>query len=134
MGRKALLIGAMVALCAGGVQGKACNDITFPDQVQVDGSTLMLNGLGLRLATMLKVKVYVEALYVTKTSSDPNGILGANAPYELVLQFVRNVGADDVRKGWEEGFEKNAKAQLPALKERIAMVNGWMADIASGQR
>jgi Chalcone isomerase-like len=47
---------------------------------------------------------------------------------------VRNVGADDLRKGWSEGFEKNAKDQLPALKERIAELNGWMTDVKSGQR
>jgi hypothetical protein len=50
------------------------------------------------------------------------------------MQFVRDVGADDLRKGWEEGFEKNAKGQLPALKDRIAKLNGWMADMKSGQK
>ena len=44
------------------------------------------------------------------------------------------MGAGDIRKGWDEGFEKNAKGQLPALKDRIAMLNGWMADVKSGQR
>ena len=96
--------------------------VNFPDQAQVEGSNLTLNGLGLRKATALKINVYVAALYVSKTSSDPNALLGPNAPSELILQFVRNVGADDLRNGWSEGFEKNAKDQLPALKERIAMV------------
>ena len=97
-------------------------------------ATLTLNGLGLRQATMFKVNVYVAGLYVAKTSSDANAILGSNAPKELILQFVRDVGASDISKGWEEGFEKNSKAQLPALKDRIAMLTGWMADMKSGQR
>ena len=134
MKRNVLLIGAIAVLGAGGAYGKECKGVSFPDQAQVDGSALTLNGLGLRQATMLKVNVYVGALYVAKTSSDANAILGANSSYELVLQFVRDVGAGDVRKGWEEGFEKNAKAQLPALKDRIAMLNGWMADVKTGQR
>ena len=71
---------------------------------------------------------------MAKTSSDPNALLGSNTPSELILQFVRNVGADDLRKGWSEGFEKNAKDQLPALKDRIAMLNGWMADVKTGER
>jgi hypothetical protein len=124
----------VAALSTGIAQGKECNGVSFPDQLQVEGSSLSLNGLGLRLATMLKVKVYVAALYVAKTSSDPGALLASSAPSELILQFVRDVGADDIRKGWEEGFEKNSKAQLPALKERIAMLNGWMADVKSGQR
>jgi hypothetical protein len=128
------MIFAIAALSAGIAQGKECKGITFPDQAQVEGTALTLNGLGLRQATMFKVNVYVGALYVTRTSTDPNAILGSDAPYELILHFVRDVGAGDISKGWEEGFEKNAKAQLPALKERIAMLTGWMADVKSGQR
>jgi Chalcone isomerase-like len=124
----------VVALGIGVAEGKECKGVTFPDQAQVEGSDLILNGLGLRQATALKVNVYVAALYVTKTSTDPMALRGANTPSELILQFVRNVGADDLRKGWNEGFEKNSKEQLPALKERIAMLNGWMADVKSGER
>jgi hypothetical protein len=133
---KRMLLPALViaALGAGIAQGKECKGVTFPDQAQVDGSNLALNGLGLRQATAFKVNVYVAALYVAKTSTDPNALLAANTPYQLILQFVRNVGADDVRKGWSEGFEKNAKDQLPALKDRIAMVNSWMADVKTGER
>jgi hypothetical protein len=122
------VLGANVA------QAKECKGVNFPDQAQVEGSNLTLNGLGLRQATMFKVNVYVAALYVAKTSSDPNALLGSNTPSELILQFVRDVGADDLRKGWQEGFEKNSGTQLPALKERIAMLNGWMGDVKTGQR
>jgi chalcone isomerase-like protein len=124
----------VAALGTGIAQGKECKGVNFPDQAQVEGSNLTLNGLGLRQATAFKVNVYVAALYVAKTSSDPNTLLGSNTPSELILQFVRNVGADDLRKGWSEGFEKNSKDQLPALKERIAMLNGWMADVKTGER
>ena len=102
--------------------------------MKVESADLSLNGLGLRQATAFKVNVYVAALYVAKTSTDPAALLTGNTPSELILQFVRSVGADDLRKGWSEGFEKNAKAQLPALSERIAMLNGWMADVRSGER
>ena len=134
MKRTLLVVGVMAALGAGVAQGKDCKGVTFPDQATVEGIPLALNGLGLRQATAFKVNVYVGALYVAKTSSDPNALLGSNAPYELVLQFVRNVDAGDITKGWDEGFEKNAKAQLPALKERIATFNSWMGDVKSGQK
>lgn len=124
----------IMALSTGVAQAKECKGVNFPDQAQVEGSSLTLNGLGLRQATAFKVNVYVAALYVDKKSSDPNALLGSNAPSELILQFVRNVGADDLRKGWSEGFEKNSKDQLPALKDRIAMLNGWMADVKTGER
>ena len=123
-----------VALGTGTAHGKECKGVNFPDQAQVEGSTLTLNGLGLRQATAFKINVYVAALYVAKTSGDPKALLGSNTQSELILQFVRSVGADDLRKGWSEGFEKNSKEQLPALKERIAMLNGWMADVKTGER
>ena len=133
---KGILLPALMVATLGMdvAQGKECRGINFPDQVQVDGSSLMLNGLGMRQATALKVNVYVAALYVAKPSSDANALLASTAPSQLVLQFVRNVGADDLRKGWSEGFEKNAKDQIPALKERIAELNGWMADVKTGDR
>ncbi len=128
------IIGSLIAMGTDIAQAKECKGVNFPDQAQVEGSNLMLNGLGLRQATMLKVSVYVAALYTAKPSADPNAILGSDSPKELILQFVRDVGADDLRKGWEEGFEKNAKGQLPALKERIETFKGWTADIKTGQR
>ncbi len=135
-GTKRILVQAFLFLASGAsvAHGKECNGIDFPDHAQVDGSNLTLNGLGLRLATAFKVKVYVAALYLPKTATDPNAVLASNAPNELILQFLRNVSADDLRGAWSEGFEKNAKDQLPALKERIATLNSWMADVKTGER
>ena len=134
MRRNLLLLATIATLGTGIADAKQCQGVNFPDQVQVDGTTLALNGLGLRLATMLKVKVYVAALYVAKTSGDANALLGANTPSQLVLQFVRDVDASDLTKAWTEGFEKSAKGQLPALKDRIATLNGWMTEMKTGQR
>jgi len=133
---KRVLLSALVSvtLGAGVAQGKECKGVSFPEQAQVEGTNLTLNGLGLRQATAFKVNVYVAALYVTKSSNDANTLLGATGASELILQFVRNVGADDLRKGWSEGFEKNSKDQMAALKDRIAMLNGWMTDVKSGER
>lgn len=128
------LIGVVMALGAEVAHGRECAGVGFPDQAQVNGNTLTLNGLGLRQATMLKVNVYVAALYVAKASTDPNAILGSNGPKQLVLHFVRNVGAADLRKAWDEGFTSNAKDQIPALRERIETLRGWMADMKSGDR
>ena len=134
IGRNLLAISAVLAFAAGGANAKECLGVSFPEQAQVAGTTLSLNGLGLRLATFLKVRVYVAALYTAKPSSDPGSILASSAPNELILQFVRDVGVDDIRGAWNDGFDKNAKAQLPALKARIATLNGWMTDIKTGQR
>ena len=134
MQRKLLWLSVIAVLGAGSAVSKECKDINFPAQIQVDGSALTLNGLGMRQATLFKVDVYIAALYVAKTSNDANAILGAAAPYELILHFVRNVSADDIEKSWREGFARNASAQLPAFNDRIARLTGWMTDIKTGQR
>jgi len=134
MKRLALQAFVVAALGMGVAQGKECKGVSFPDQAQVEGSNLTLNGLGMRQATAFKVNVYVAALYVAKPSNDANALLASNTPSELILQFVRDVGANDIRKGWSEGFEKNAKDQLPALKDRIGELNAWMADVKTGDR
>jgi hypothetical protein len=129
-----VLVNVMMACGIGVAHGKACKGVNFPEQVQVDGGTLTLNGLGLRQATVLKVNVYVAALYVAQASGDAHALLGSNTPKELLLHFLHNVSDDDLKKGWEEGFEHNASEQLAALHERLERLKGWMTDIQSGQR
>ena len=41
----------IAAMSTGIAQGRECNGVSFPDQAQVEGSSLSLNGLGLRQAT-----------------------------------------------------------------------------------
>ena len=66
-----VLVSVLTAFGMGVAYGKDCQGVSFSEQAQVDGSTLTLNGLGLRQATFLKVNVYVAALYVANVSSDP---------------------------------------------------------------
>src|SRR5215475_2834340 len=129
-----VLVSAMIALRVGTVSGKECHGVNFPEQIQVQTSPLTLNGLGLRQATLLKVNVYVAALYVAQPSTDANAILASNTPQQLVLHFVRDVDGADLKKAWDEGFAQNAKAQVPALKERIEQFKGWMTSMKSGQQ
>jgi hypothetical protein len=129
-----MLVSMMTAFGVGVTHGKECKSVNFPEQVQVDGGTLTLNGLGLCQATVFKVNVSVAALYVAHVSSDAQALLGSNTPKELILHFVHNVSDDDLKKAWDEGFAHNAKEQLSALHERIEMLKGWMVDMQSSQR
>jgi hypothetical protein len=135
----ALFWTSLACLLAGEpLQAGECRGIAFPDQVMAAGTTLRLNGLGVRKATLFKVNVYVAALYEERPSHDPHALLASAGPSELVLQFVRSVRAKDLRERWSEGFAKNANGNapggLPGLENRIATLNGWMSDIESGQR
>ena len=128
------LFGTAIETAMGTAQARECKGVTFPEHLQVGGSDLTLNGLGMRKATFLKVNVYVGALYVAHPSHDPQPLLDPAGPAELILHFVRSVGVGDLRDAWKEGFEKVAKDQLPALQARIATLNSWMSGMETGQR
>jgi hypothetical protein len=125
----ALAIAGALALPAAGAE---LAGVSMPDQVTVDGKTLLLNGLGLREATFLRVNVYVAGLYLEETSQDADEILAADRARRLSMRFVRSVSREDQVKHWSEGFEKNAGADLPALKERIKTLGSWMVDVNEG--
>ena len=119
---------------AGTAGARECDGVSFPEQVQVQGQTLTLNGLGLRKATIFGIKVYVGALYVPHQTNDAAAILSSQQPAEVELRFVFHVTAGQLRDAWQEGFEKSAAGQLPRLQSRIAQLNGWMQSVGSGQR
>jgi hypothetical protein len=131
--RSLVLIGVSTWLAPALGHARECLGVSFPEQVQVAGTSLALNGLGLRQATLFKVNVYVAALYVPKPTADASVILAAATPYEMQLHFVRNVGAADIAKGWVEGFQRNGQGAQGSSDERVATLRGWMTDIKSGE-
>ena len=70
------LVSAPVVLGAP-VFGAECLGVKVPDSVKAGGTDLVLNGLGIRKATFLKVKVYVAGLYLPQKSGDAGKIIGA---------------------------------------------------------
>ncbi|HEY3785830.1 MAG TPA: chalcone isomerase family protein [Steroidobacteraceae bacterium] len=128
------LASILLASLGSAADARSCRGVDFPEHVQVDGSELALNGLGVRKATFLKVNVYVAALYVPRASTDPAALIHSQGPEEIVLHFVRDVGVGALRKGWSEGFERSAAGRLPSLQARIATLNGWMSEVRAGQR
>lgn len=105
--------------------------VDFPDQATVAGKTLVLNGLGVRTATVLSVKVYVMGLYLEHKDDDAESIIRSDANKRVILQFVRDVSADKLRGGWSEGFQKN-NADLTGIESEIEKFNASMRDVDSG--
>lgn len=133
--RGLLMLAAGFALAAAPTEparAAACEGVDFPDSVSASGTDLALNGLGLRKATFLRVEVYVAGLYLPQTSTDAEAILGANQPWQLVLHFVRDVGASDMQDAFQEGFE-NAGADVEALQPKIDTLTRMFVDFEEGQ-
>ena len=106
-------------------------DVNFDDTVTVDGKSLALNGMGLRTATMIKVKIYAIGLYLEEKSSDPKAIIASPGNKQITMQFMHDVTADQLTEGWSEGFENNNK-DISGIKDEIAQFNASMSDVKTG--
>ena len=114
--------------------------VTMPNSVQAGSTNLILNGMGLR--TKIVVKVYVAGLYLPRKSSDAEGIIMADAPKRLVMQFVRSVSKNQITDAFQESFNDNAPkakktvgvdiehflAAMESLKEGDQMIFTYLPD------
>jgi hypothetical protein len=111
-----------------------CDGVSFPQRIQAHGQTLTLNGLGLRKATFLRIKVYVGALYVAHPTADANAIVNSKDPVEIDIAFVFHATAGQLRDAWEEGFKRSAPDKLAQLQGRITELENRMTGVSSGER
>ncbi len=126
-------LAAGLALAGGVVHAGQCDGVSFPDRVTVHGQVLALNGLGIRKATIFRIKVYVAALYLAHRSSDAAAVLSHDQSSEIALRFLWHVTTGELRDAWRDGFARSAPGRLPELRSRIATLDGWMHGVDSGQ-
>ena len=129
--RNATVITMITLMALSTVRAATLEGVSFPDEATVGEKALVLNGLGLRTATVLKVKVYVIGLYLEEKSSDANAIIESKQNKRLALQFVHDVSADKLRSAWEEGFKDNYK-DVGTIQGEIAKFNATMQDVKEG--
>lgn len=83
-----------------------CEGVTYPDTTTVDGKTLVLNGMGIRTATVFNVNVYMAGAYVTKKSTSSKELLDLSKPIKVVLTFMRNVSKNKVVGAYQENLDR----------------------------
>lgn len=127
-----LLLAAAMAFAATPAFAATCEEVEFPDSISVGGGALVLNGLGLRKATIFNVRVYIAGLYLPQKSSESGPILGDGGPWRLVLRFLRDVDGDDLHEALQEGFEKIG-ADREQLQPRIDSLKGLLGGVEEGQ-
>jgi hypothetical protein len=129
MAAAAILLVALMAPSPG--RAATLAGVDLPDRATLAGKTLALNGLGLRRATFLKLEVYVIGLYLERKSSDPEAILESNESKRILMHFVRDVTAEQLRDAWEEGFENNC-GNVAGIEGEIARFLASMRDVKTG--
>jgi len=127
-----LAIAAFILASICDLRAASLAGVTLPDTLQVGGTTLVLNGLGLRKKFM--VKVYVAGLYLEQKSSDPRAIIKADAPKRIVMQFVRDVSKSQITDAFNEGFNNNAPDAEKTMKADIDRLLGALEPVKEGDQ
>ncbi len=126
--RRPLLLAALLltaSLCIAPLAGAAVlAGVDVPDTLRIDGRTLVLNGVGLRTLTFLKVRIYVAALYLPRKSSDARAILASPGPKVIALHHIHSGSKSQVQDRYREGEKVNCggggcDASLQADFERL---------------
>ena len=110
------------------------DSINFEDKLTVANKELVLNGVGIRKATFLKIKVYYGGLYLSKKSAIPSEFLNSNDPKMIVMNFVRDVDAKDLKKTYKEAFEGANKDTFKSMLSTFDQLNNNFSDIKKSDK
>jgi hypothetical protein len=120
-------LAAAAVVLAGEVAG-----VKMADTVTVEGKTLKLNGMGLRKKVVFKV--YVAGLYLETPSPAGEALIASDQIKRMQLSVLRSLKSKQVTEAIEEGFEKNSKAQMGALKDRLGKFGAMISDVVEGDQ
>lgn len=127
-----ILLASLCLLAAAPASADQCADVRMPERVSVSGTPLVLNGMGVREATVFNVNVYVAGLYLENRSRDANRIIDTEQKKRLVLHLVREVSRDEMVEALTAGFRTNAGGNYGALRARVQRFARFMPDLEEG--
>jgi hypothetical protein len=130
--RTTLAVTAFVLAAALNLLGASLAGVTLPDTVEVGGTSLVLNGMGLR--SRFIVKVYVGGLYVEQKTADANAIIQADAPKRMTLHFLRSVSRDQMVEAYREAFANNVPDAQKTLKAEIEQLMAAFEPVNEGDQ
>jgi len=90
----------------------------FDERVQLAGSTLVLNGVGMRAVAILKG--YLAGLYLSRSADSPEAVYATPGPKRLQIRMLLEVGAEEFVKAVNKGVQRNcSEAERAALEDKL---------------
>lgn len=103
------------------------NGVTVPRKIEFQGKTLQLNGAGGR--SKMWLEVYVQALYLSQLSQDPQFIIDSDTEMAIRIEITSSmVSSNKLTKAMNAGFEKSAGENLNQLRPRIETFKSYLSD------
>jgi hypothetical protein len=106
--------------------------INFNETLKLGNKDLVLNGLGLRQATIFKIKAYAGALYLEKKSSDGEAISKSPEDKVVMMHFLRDVDQKKIKETYNESFENNCENNCAQLKPTLEQMTSQFSDMKKG--
>jgi hypothetical protein len=132
MKKTACLAAALLLSLALPALAKEVAGVSLPETATVDGKALKLNGMGLRKKMVFKV--YVAGLYLETPSKDAASVISSDQVKRIHLSVLRSLSSHQVSEAIEEGFEKNSKATMAALKARLEKLGTMIPNVEKGDQ
>ena len=107
---RGLILAAALFVVLSAAHAASLDGVSMPDERDVNGTRMQLNGIGLRTFSLLGIRIYVAGLYLEHRSNSPDEILHSPNMKLLQIQFLRDVGAEDARKAWQDSFAQICRA------------------------
>lgn len=117
---------ALLLLVVPEVYAAKLEGVTMPDNIKVEGKSLVLNGIGMREATIFNVDVYVAGLYLESKSNNAEAILKSDQVKRIHLVFQRDVDRDEMMDALQKAFDRNAGAKADELKGHMRKFKSWL--------
>ncbi|MEN2489693.1 chalcone isomerase family protein [Flavobacterium sp. B11] len=103
------------------------NGVTVPRKIEFQGKSLQLNGAGGR--SKMWLEVYVQALYLSQLTQDPQFIIDSDTEMAVRIEITSSmVSSNKLTKAMNTGFEKSAGANLEQLRPRIEQLKSFLSD------
>jgi hypothetical protein len=103
---------------------------TFPGEISVAGTKLVLNGVGLRQVAWLKG--YAAGLYLTQKATTAADVLAAPGPKRVSMRMLIDGPSEEFAKAFMRGVTRNTPPdKLPELKPRMERFDGIVRRIGS---
>ncbi|MDQ6529482.1 chalcone isomerase family protein [Flavobacterium sp. LHD-85] len=103
------------------------NGVTVPRKIEFQGKSLQLNGAGGR--SKMWLEVYVQALYLSQLTQDPQFIIDSDTEMAVRIEITSSmVSSSKLTKAMNTGFEKSAGANLEQLRPKIEQLKSYLSD------
>jgi hypothetical protein len=102
--------------------------IQLPDHISLSGSSLVLNGAGLR--RFLFMRIYTAALYLPERQHDAAAILNNDLPHALRLTLLRDLSTEQNLEALKGGLIANNEPEaLAAIRSDVDRFLGYIRSL-----